>query len=68
MTATMDANLTIQGDVKGDMQAGGTLHVRRADIRIPDKLPTSIAVLPVREANAPPPPPRRNRNRSPRSR
>jgi translocation and assembly module TamB len=57
MTATLDANLTVQGDVKGDMQAGGTVHVRRADIRIPDKLPPSIAVLPVRDANAPPPPP-----------
>ena len=43
----IDANLTVQGDVKGDLQAGGTLHVRRADIRIPDKLPASIAVLPV---------------------
>ena len=33
------------------------LHVRRADIRIPDKMPPSIAVLPVRDVNAPPPPP-----------
>jgi translocation and assembly module TamB len=57
MTATLDANLTIQGDVKGDMQVGGTVHVQRADIRIPDKLPPNIAVLPVRNANAPPPPP-----------
>jgi translocation and assembly module TamB len=39
------------------MQAGGTVHVRRADIRIPDKMPPSVAVLPVRNANAPPPPP-----------
>jgi translocation and assembly module TamB len=57
LTALIDANLTVQGNVKGDMQVGGTLHVRRADIRIPDKLPPSIAVLPVRNANAPPPPP-----------
>ena len=57
ITANIDANLTVQGEAKGDMQAGGTLHVRRADIRIPDKLPPSIAVLPVRDANAPPPPP-----------
>ena len=57
MTATLDANLALQGNIKGDMQAGGTVHVRRADIRIPDKLPPSIAVLPVRYANAPPPPP-----------
>jgi translocation and assembly module TamB len=57
MTATLDANLSVQGNVKGDMQAGGTVHVRRADIRIPDKMPPSVAVLPVRNANAPPPPP-----------
>ena len=57
VTALIDANLTVSGEVKGDLQAGGTLHVRRADIRIPDKLPASVAVLPVRNANAPPPPP-----------
>jgi translocation and assembly module TamB len=57
LTALIDANITLQGQVKGDLQLGGTLHVRRADIRIPDKLPPSIAVLPVRNANAPPPPP-----------
>ena len=57
MTALIDANLTIQGEVKGDLQVGGTLHIRRADIQIPDKLPASVAVLPVRDANTPPPPP-----------
>ena len=57
ITALIDANLTVQGELKGDLQAGGTVHVRRADIRIPDKLPPSVAVLPVRNANAPPPPP-----------
>ncbi len=57
ITALIDANLTLQGQMKGDLQAAGTLHVRRADIRVPDKLPASVAVLPVRDANAPPPPP-----------
>ncbi|MEA2738470.1 MAG: translocation and assembly module TamB, partial [Acetobacteraceae bacterium] len=57
MSALIDANLTVQGDVRGELQAGGTLHVRRADIRIPDKMPPGVAVLPVRNANAPPPPP-----------
>ena len=57
ITANIDANLSLTGDIQGDMQAGGTVHVRRADIRIPDKLPASIAVLKVRYANAPPPPP-----------
>ena len=57
ITALIDANLTVQGDLKGNLQAGGTLHVRRADIRIPDKLPASVAVLPVRNADTPAPPP-----------
>jgi translocation and assembly module TamB len=57
MTALIDANLTVQGDVKGNLQASGTLHVRRADIQIPDKLPASVAVLPVTNASTPPPPP-----------
>ena len=57
VTALIDANLSVEGQVKGDLQAGGTVHVRRADIHIPDKLPASVAVLQVRDANAPPPPP-----------
>jgi translocation and assembly module TamB len=57
ISALIDANLTVRGEIKGDLQAGGTLHVRRADIRVPDKLPTSVAVLPVRDVNAPPPKP-----------
>jgi translocation and assembly module TamB len=57
LTALIDANLIVQGEVKGDMTAAGKLHVRRADIHIPDKLPAGIAVLPVRDAGAPPPPP-----------
>jgi translocation and assembly module TamB len=56
MTALIDANLTVQGHLTGDLQAGGTVHVRRAEIRIPDKLPQSVAMLPVRIAGARPPP------------
>ena len=57
ITANIDANLSLTGDIQGGLQAGGTLHVRSADIRIPDKLPASIAVLQVRNANTPPSPP-----------
>ncbi|MFO1027627.1 MAG: translocation/assembly module TamB domain-containing protein [Acetobacteraceae bacterium] len=57
LTAFIDANLTVQGEVKGNMAAAGAIKVRRADIRIPETLPTSVAVLPVRNPNAPPPPP-----------
>ena len=68
LTALIDANLTVQGEVKGDMQAGGTLHVRRADIRIPDKMPPSIAVLPVRKPVRRRHRRQRKKRRSPRSR
>jgi translocation and assembly module TamB len=57
ITTLIDANLTLQGEIKGVLRAGGTVHVRRADIRVPDKMPATVAVLPVRDPNAPPPPP-----------
>ncbi|HYZ21163.1 MAG TPA: translocation/assembly module TamB domain-containing protein, partial [Rhodopila sp.] len=57
ITALINADLAVRGELKGDMQAGGTLFIKQANIQIPDKLPTSVAVLPVREQNAPPPPP-----------
>lgn len=57
LTAIIDADATIQGDLKGALQVTGRLKVERADIRIPDSLPPSVAVLPVRNANVPPPPP-----------
>ena len=57
LTAFIDANLTVQGEVKGDLEAGGTVKVRRADIRIPETIPASVAVLPVRDPRVPPPPP-----------
>lgn len=54
MTALIDADLTVQGQMKGDLVAAGTLKILHADIRIPDEMPPSVAVLPVREAGAPP--------------
>jgi translocation and assembly module TamB len=50
LTATIDSHLTVQGDVPGNLNAAGTLHLRRAEIRVPDKMPASVAVLPVRNA------------------
>lgn len=50
LTATIDSHLTIQGNVQGNLTAAGTLHVRRAEIQVPDKMPASVAVLPVRNA------------------
>ncbi len=57
LTATLDADLALRGEVKGNLAASGSVKVDRAEFRIPDKLPTSVAVLDVRRAGAPPPPP-----------
>ncbi len=57
VTAFIDANLTVQGEVKGNLRAGGTVKVRRADITIPETMPATVAVLPVRDPAVPPPPP-----------
>ncbi len=56
-TAWIDANLTLRGPMASGPALGGTLLVRKADIQVPEKLPPSIAFLPVRDANAPPVPP-----------
>jgi translocation and assembly module TamB len=57
VTATIDADLTLRGGLGGALTAAGKVFVRRADIRIPERLPTSVPTLDVRVAGAPPPPP-----------
>ena len=57
LTARLDADLTLKGQVQGALTAGGTLDVKRADIRIPEKLPPDVAVLNVRIPGQKPPPP-----------
>jgi translocation and assembly module TamB len=57
LTADLDADLTLRGEMAGKLTAAGRIFVRHADIRIPERLPTGIAVLDVRVAGAPPPPP-----------
>ena len=53
ITATLDSHMTVRGAVDGQLAVGGTLHVRQADVQVPDKLPASVAVIPVRVAGAP---------------
>jgi translocation and assembly module TamB len=57
LSATMDADLAIRGMAAGQLALSGTVALHRADIRLPDRLPASIAVLDVRIPGAPPPPP-----------
>jgi translocation and assembly module TamB len=57
LTAQMNADLTLRGQALGALTIGGTVLIQRADIRIPERLPTSVPVLNVRLPNQKPPPP-----------
>jgi translocation and assembly module TamB len=57
LTADLDADLTLRGEMAGKLTAAGRVFVRRAEIRVPERLPVGIAVLNVRVAGGPPPPP-----------
>jgi translocation and assembly module TamB len=56
ITADLDADLTIRGEAMGQLTVAGSVRVRRADLRIPERLPSSIAVLPISVPGAKPPP------------
>ncbi len=57
ITAVTDANLTLRGEALGQLAVGGDIRVKRADIRIPERIPSSIAVLPMNRPGAKPAPP-----------
>jgi translocation and assembly module TamB len=58
LTAVLSTDLTLRGDVQGAMALSGGVTISRAEIRVPEKLPASVAVLNVlRPGQKPPPPP-----------
>lgn len=57
MSAVLGGKVTVSGDVKGDLKVEGKLAIAKGDIRLPDKLPPSIAVLNVRRKGEAPPKP-----------
>jgi len=57
LTADLDADLTVRGQAAGALQAAGRIGIKRAEIRIPERLPASIAVLDVRRPGQKPPAP-----------
>jgi translocation and assembly module TamB len=57
LTATLDADVSLAGRARESLRAAGRIHVRRAEINIPDRLPPSVPVLNVRIAGQPAPPP-----------
>jgi translocation and assembly module TamB len=54
MTATVDSDLRFSGPVLGDSALTGTVRIRQADIRVPDRLPASVTPIAVRHVNVPP--------------
>jgi translocation and assembly module TamB len=59
ITATFNADLALSGALETAMDATGTLHISRADINIPQRLPANLPLLTLRNHGkqpAPPPP------------
>lgn len=55
LSADLDADLTVQGQAAGTLQVAGRIGIKRAEIRIPERLPASVAVLDVRRPGEKPP-------------
>jgi translocation and assembly module TamB len=57
ITANVDVDLTLSGDLRDRLNAAGTVHINRAVINIPNALPPNIPTLKVVRAGRKPPPP-----------
>lgn len=49
LTANLDADLSARGPAAGILKLAGTIHVRHADINIPDSFGSKVAVLAVQK-------------------
>lgn len=56
LTARLDADFALTGEVQTAMAARGSVRIIRAEINIPQRLPSSLPVLNVRQPGPPPPP------------
>ncbi len=57
VSADVDADLTLRGAVRSGLAAGGSVTVRRAELRVPRTLPASVVTLDVRRPGDKPPAP-----------
>lgn len=57
LNVTLDSDLAVRGTPKTRLNVAGSVNIRRAEIRIPERMPARIAVLDVRKPGAVPPPP-----------
>ena len=46
--------LALRGEALGQLGVSGAVHVRRAELRVPERMPAAIAVLPVDPPGAKP--------------
>jgi translocation and assembly module TamB len=47
LTAVLDSDLTLRGEAAGRLDVAGKITIQRADIRLPESMPTRVAVLKV---------------------
>jgi translocation and assembly module TamB len=57
VTANLDSNLTVSGAIRTGLALGGNITIDSANIQVPEKLPTTVAVLDVRRPGQAPPAP-----------
>jgi translocation and assembly module TamB len=57
VTANLDAEMTVKGTIREEMEVAGKIQIKRADVEIPSGLPPNVAVLDVRRPGAAKPPP-----------
>jgi translocation and assembly module TamB len=60
LTVNLDANVVLGGLAAEQMTASGRIRINRAEIRIPERMPASIAVLKLSNAVGTPPVPKAN--------
>jgi translocation and assembly module TamB len=57
VTANLDAEMTVKGTIREEMEVAGKIQIKRANVEIPNGLPPDVAVLDVRRPGAAKPPP-----------
>lgn len=53
VTAKLDADLSLKGDLAGEPTLAGSILIKRAEVTIPQTLPTALAPVAVTHVNAP---------------
>jgi translocation and assembly module TamB len=57
VTANLDADMTLKGTAREELEVAGKIEINRANVEIPSGLPPNVAVLDVRRPGAAPAPP-----------